>query len=89
MSVGRPSSQLWVNLLQYVGWASPNFVVDLVHAIGVSKSEFIVFVETIKDSVTSSLKISKAIGIYNKFLQNSVLRFNVTVIYAPTINSCK
>ena len=36
MSVGRPSSQLWVNLLQYVGWASPNFVVDLVHAIGVS-----------------------------------------------------
>ena len=34
MSVGRPSSQLWVNLLQYVGWASPNFVVDLVHAIG-------------------------------------------------------
>ena len=52
------------------------------------KSEFIVFVETIKDSVTSSLKISKAIGIYNKFLQNSVLRFNVTVIYAPTINSC-
>ena len=36
-----------------------------------------------------SLKISKAIGIYNKFLQNSVLRFNVTVIYAPTINRCK
>ena len=36
MSVGRPSSQLWVNLLQYVGWASPNFVVDLVHAIGFS-----------------------------------------------------
>ena len=34
MSVGRPSSQLLVNLLQYVGWASPNFVVDLVHAIG-------------------------------------------------------
>ena len=34
MSVGRPSSQLWVDLLQYVGWASPIFVVDLVHAIG-------------------------------------------------------
>ena len=35
------------------------------------------------------LTVPKAIGIYNKFLQNSVLRFNVTVIYAPTINSCK
>ena len=34
MSVGRPSSQLWVDLLHYVGWASPIFVVDLVHAIG-------------------------------------------------------
>lgn len=53
------------------------------------KSEFIVFVETIKDSVTGSFKISKAVGIYNKFLQNSVLRFNVTVIYAPAINRCK
>lgn len=53
------------------------------------KSEVIVFVETIKDSVTGSFKISKAVGIYNKFLQNSVLRFNVTVIYAPAINRCK
>ena len=34
MSMGRPSQQLWVDLLQYVGWASPIFVVDLVHAIG-------------------------------------------------------
>jgi hypothetical protein len=34
MSVGRPSSQLWVDLLQYVGRASTNFVVDLVHVIG-------------------------------------------------------
>ena len=53
------------------------------------KSEVIIFVETIKDSVTGSFKISKAVGIYNKFLQNSVLRFNVTVIYAPAINRCK
>lgn len=36
MSVGRPGSQLWVNLLQYVGCASLNFVVYLVHAIRVS-----------------------------------------------------
>ena len=34
MSVGRPSPQLWVDLLQYVGRASTNFVVDLVHVIG-------------------------------------------------------
>ena len=34
MSVGRPSPQLWVDLLQYVGWASPIFVVDLVQDIG-------------------------------------------------------
>ena len=34
MSVGRPSPQLLVDLLQYVGWASTIFVVDLVHAIG-------------------------------------------------------
>ena len=34
MSVGRPGSRLWVDLLQYVGWASPIFVVDLVYAIG-------------------------------------------------------
>ena len=53
------------------------------------KSEVIVFVETIKDSVTGSFKISKAVGIYNKFLQNSVLRFNVAVIYAPAIKRCK
>ena len=53
------------------------------------KSEVIVFVETIKDSVKGSFKISKAVGIYNNFLQNSVLRFNVTVIYAPAINRCK
>ena len=53
------------------------------------KSEFIVFVEIIKDSVTGSLKISKAVGIYNKLLQNSVLRLNVTVIYASTVNRCK
>ena len=32
------------------------------------KSEVIVFVETIKDSVTGSFKISKAVGIYNNFL---------------------
>ena len=34
MSVGRPSPWLWVDLLQYVGRASTNFVVDLVHVIG-------------------------------------------------------
>ena len=39
MSVGRPSPQLWVELLQYVGWASPIFVVDLVHAIGFQRLE--------------------------------------------------
>ena len=63
--------------------AVDNFTMDI------EDGEFIVFVETIKDSVTGSLKISKVVGIYNKLLQNSVLRFNVTVIYAPTINSCK
>lgn len=75
MSVGRPSPQLWVDLLQYVGWASPIFVVDLVQNIGFQwleriaptifslKSEFIIFVETIKDPVTGSFKISKAVGI--------------------------
>ena len=57
MSVGRSSPQLWVDLLQYVGWASPIFVVDLIHAIGFQRleriasafcslnSEFIIFIE--------------------------------------------
>lgn len=39
MSVGRSSPQLWVDLLQYVGWASPIFVVDLIHAIGFQRLE--------------------------------------------------
>ena len=70
-------------LLGFKGWSV------LLQPFSSLKSEFIVFVETIKDSVTGSFKISKAVGIYNKFLQNSVLRFNVTVIYAPAINRCK
>ena len=70
-------------LLGFIGWSV------LLQPFSSLKSEFIVFVETIKDSVTGSFKISKAVGIYNKFLQNSVLRFNVTVIYAPAINRCK
>lgn len=70
-------------LLGFNGWRV------LLQPFSSLKSEFIVFVETIKDSVTGSFKISKAVGIYNKFLQNSVLRFNVTVIYAPAINRCK
>ena len=70
-------------LLGFNGWSV------LLQPFSSLKSEFIVFVETIKDSVTGSFKISKAVGIYNKFLQNSVLQFNVTVIYAPAINRCK
>ena len=70
-------------LLGFNGWSV------LLQPFSSLKSEFIVFVETIKDSVTGSFKISKAVGIYNKFLQNSVLRFNVTIIYAPAINRCK
>ena len=70
-------------LLGFNGWSV------LLQPFSSLMSEFIVFVETIKDSVTGSFKISKAVGIYNKFLQNSVLRFNVTVIYAPAINRCK
>ena len=66
-------------LLRFNGWSV------LLQSFSSLKSEIIVFVETIKDSVTGSFKISKAVGIYNKFLQNSVLRFNVTVIYAPAI----
>lgn len=85
---------MWVGLVQIL-WSSQSMLLGfngwsvLLQPFLSLKSEFIVFVETIKDSVTDSLKISKAVGIYNKLLQNSVLRFNVTVIYAPAINCCK
>ena len=83
-SCGQTYYNMWVGLVQIL-WSTQSMLWGLngwsvlLQPFLSLKSEFIVFVEAIKDSVTSSFKISKAVGVYNKFLQNSLLRFNVTV----------
>ena len=66
-------------LLGFNGWSV------LLQPFSSLKSEVIVFVETIKDSVTGSFKISKAVGIYNKFgsLYNEIAHLKNRIKNSP------